>query len=107
MWNGTEEEFGGVVILNGRVDASTVSALRDRVHRAVDRGDGRLVIDLTDIETIDVTGLNMLIGAQRRAQRAGRDLVLRGVPVRVSRLLRATRLSRVLREEPAESVTVG
>ncbi len=100
MWS-SAEETGWLVVLVGRVDASTVSGLRERVHRAVDSGVDILVVDLTAVETIDVTGINMLIGARRRAQRAGRDLVLRGVPLRVARLLKVTRLDRVLQEEAA------
>ncbi len=103
----TAEESASLVILRGRVDASTVAVLRDRLHAAVDSGAGRLVVDLADVDTIDVTALNMLIGARRRAQRAGRDLVLRAVPARVARLLRVTRLNRVLHEDTQPGVPVG
>ena len=44
-----------------------------------------------------MTGLGVLVGAHRRAQRAGRTLVLRDVPDPVGRLLFVTRLDRVLR----------
>jgi anti-anti-sigma factor len=77
------------------------------VQAALDLGTGPLVIDLTAVHTIDATGLGMLIGAQRRATTAGRSVVLSGVPVRVTRLLRATRLDRVLPPEPTASSGIG
>ena len=90
-----------VVTLSGRVDVSTVSADRERLHSALDEGTGPLVVDLAGVELIDATGLGMLVAAQHRAHRVGRHIVLRGVPPRVTRLLRATRLDRVLGTEPA------
>jgi anti-sigma B factor antagonist len=84
----------------GRVDVTTVSELRDRLHSAVDGGVGVLVLDLSEVELVDTTGLAMLVGTQRRALRAGRDVVLRGTPPRVMRLLTVTGLDRVLRTEP-------
>jgi anti-anti-sigma factor len=50
---------------------------------------------------MDATGLGVLVGAHRRAQKLGRRLVLRGVSPRLARLLLATRLHRVLTLETA------
>src|SRR5206468_7547502 len=62
-------------------------------------GTGDLVVDLGRAELIDATGLGVLVGTHRRADRAGRRLVLRAVPDRIDRLLIATRLHRVLAVE--------
>ena len=53
------------------------------------------------METVDATGLGMLLGADRRAKLAGRRLVLRDAGPRLLRLLRATRLHRVLTVDEA------
>jgi anti-anti-sigma factor len=106
MWS-SGAETGRIVVLSGRLDASTVSALRERMNAAVDGGVGQLVVDMSAVGTIDVTGLNMLLGARRRAKRADREMVLRGVPVRVARLLKVTRLDRVLREESGTGAAVA
>lgn len=87
--------------LSGRIDVSTVATCRELLQDALDGVDGTLVVDLADVDVIDVTGLGMLVAAQHRARRTGRDIVLRNVPPRVTRLLRATRLDRVLHVEPA------
>lgn len=86
--------------LIGRIDVLTVSEVRERLHAAVDAGAGTLVLDLSAVDGIDATGLGVLVGTQRRAQRRGQRLVLRGTPPRFARLLRATRLQRVLPTEP-------
>lgn len=87
---------GQVVTVSGRLDARTVPDVRTALHEAVDHGSGDLVVEVHDIVVADATGLGVFVGAHRRAQRTGRRLVLRGVPLPALRLLRVTRLHRVL-----------
>jgi anti-sigma B factor antagonist len=91
-----EVASGYEVALSGRLDVSSVEDVRAALHRAVDVGTGDLVVDLTQVELIDATGLGVLLGADRRAKQQGRRLVLRDAPPRVRRILRGTRLHRVL-----------
>ncbi|MFI5956790.1 STAS domain-containing protein [Cryptosporangium sp. NPDC051539] len=88
-----------IVTAGSRLDATTVGALRGRLDEAIGSGSGPLVLDLGAVQTVDATGLGMLLGVERRAAGAQRELLLRDVPLRVARLLRATGLSRVLRHE--------
>jgi anti-anti-sigma factor len=90
---------GPVLVLVGRLDVATVADVREALQRAIDGGEGPLVVDLAQVEVMDATGLGVLVGAHRRAGRCGRTLVLRHVPPRLSRLLTATRLHRILRVE--------
>ncbi|MEU1732963.1 STAS domain-containing protein [Streptosporangium sp. NPDC020145] len=90
-----------VVVVGNRLDVGTVAVVRPRLHGAVDSGDGDLIVDLSGLEMIDATGLGVLVGTHRRALETGRRLVLRGVPVRVMRVLAVTRLNRVLIVEVA------
>lgn len=92
---------GSEVVLRGRLDVSSVSDVRVTLHAAIDQGTGPLVVDLEGLEVLDATGLGVLVGAHRRAGRAGRTLVLQGVPPRLERLLTATRLHRILQTQPA------
>ena len=87
------------VVLSGRLDAGTVGDVRLLLHDALSRGSGDLVVDLTDADVADATGLGVLVGAHRRAERLDRHLVLAGVGPRLERLLRMTRLHRILRVE--------
>lgn len=92
---------GSEVVLRGRLDVRTVADVRTALHVAIDTGAGDLIVDLRDAEIMDATGLGVLVGAHRRAGRAGRSLVLREVPPRLERLLLATRLHRILAVERA------
>jgi anti-anti-sigma factor len=92
------------VCLSGILDVSTVHDVRLAVHAALDDGVGDLFVDLRDVEMLDATGLGMLVGAHRRAGRTGRRLVLRNLSPQLVRLLRVSRLNRILVVEPADLV---
>lgn len=82
--------------VGGRLDVRSAADARVALHRAVDEGRGDLILDLTDLDSWDATGLGVIMGAHRRAGRADRRLVLRGVPPQMQRLLVATKLHRIL-----------
>jgi anti-sigma B factor antagonist len=89
------------VLLSGRLDGRSAGEVRDTLHAVLGSGSGCLIVDMSEVELLDATGLGVLVGAHRRARLSGRDLVLRGASVRVTRLLRLTRLHRVITLEPA------
>ncbi|MCW2598569.1 MAG: anti-anti-sigma factor [Frankiales bacterium] len=93
---------GTLVALSGRLDVHVAADVRNALAQAVDRGVGELVVDLAALEAVDATGLGVLVGAHRRAQRAGRTLVLTDVPATVGRLLLLTRLDKVLQTRRTE-----
>lgn len=95
---------GNLVILSGPLDVTTVPDVRGVLHDAVDRGSGDLVVDLAAVDLVDATGLGVLVGTHRRAQRAGRRLVLRAVPPRIMRVLTVTRLHRVIALDVTDGV---
>ena len=84
------------VVLSGRLDVSSVADVRAALHEAIDLGAGDLVVDLAGVDWVDATGLGVLLGADRRAKLLGRRIVLRDASPRVRRILRVTRLHRVL-----------
>jgi anti-anti-sigma factor len=87
---------GALLALRGRLAASSVGDVRTALTEAIEGGVDDLVVDMSQVELMDATGLGVLVGSHRRAERAGRRLVLHNVPDRVDRLLLATRLHRVL-----------
>jgi anti-anti-sigma factor len=82
--------------VGGRLDVRSAADARTVLHSAVDSGRGDLVLDLTELDSWDATGLGVIMEAHRRAGRANRRLVLRGVPPQMERLLIAIRLHRIL-----------
>jgi anti-sigma B factor antagonist len=82
--------------LTGRLDVHTAADVRLALVDAVSQGTGDLVVDLSAVEALDATGLGVLVGAHRRADRAGRTLLLSDCSLAVSRVLFLTRLEKVL-----------
>jgi len=81
----------------GALDVTTAATLRaDLTDLLAVGGTDDLVVDLNQMGALDTVGLGLLVGIHRQAQRAGRRLVLSGVPPRMSRVLAITRLNRVL-----------
>jgi anti-anti-sigma factor len=90
---------GCSLAITGRLGSATVGDVRAALAEAIEAGVDDLHVDLSGVELVDATGLGVLVGGQRRADRAGRRLVLRNVPERIDRLILATRLHRVLTVE--------
>jgi anti-sigma B factor antagonist len=87
---------GAHVALSGRLGSASVGDARIVLSAAIDAGVDDLLLDLGGVELVDATGLGLMVGMHRRAERLGRRLVLTHVPERIERLLLATRLNRVL-----------
>ncbi|MGP4112009.1 STAS domain-containing protein [Streptomyces sp. 4N509B] len=90
---GDHEEL---VVVGGCLDVRSAADARQALQRAVDAGEGDLVLDLRGLDAWDAAGLGVIMAAHRRAGHCGRRLVLRDVPPRMHRVLVATRLHRVL-----------
>ena len=88
---------GRVVALQGRLDVAAAADARLGLADAVGAGRDDLLVDLSEVDAVDATGLGVLVGAHRLAGRVGRRVVLLDVPPQVGRLLFVTRLHRVLR----------
>jgi anti-anti-sigma factor len=91
---------GQEVVLSGRLDVRTAPIARALLAELVDGGEGDVLLRVGGLEIWDASGLGVFVGAHRRARQAGRRLVLIDVPPRQLRLLRATRLHRLIAVEP-------
>lgn len=70
----TERDGWAVVHLGGELDLASVPAARQAVFEGLQRGRGRLVLDLTDLAFVDSAGLGVLLGALRRVNEKGGEL---------------------------------
>jgi anti-anti-sigma factor len=99
---------GREIVVRGRLDVHSVADARLLLHRSVDAGSGDLLLHLAEAEVADATGLGLIVGTHHRAWRAGRRLVLVDVSPRLDRLLRVSRLHRVIaRSETGGAGTVA
>lgn len=88
-------ESGGETLvfkLRGSLDLATAPTVRAALTEATDKGGQHLIVDLTQLEFLDSTGLGVLIGAHRRAAERGGSfrLIINDGPI--SRLLNITGL---------------
>jgi anti-sigma B factor antagonist len=91
-----------VIRLRGRLTMVNAAALRSTVTDALEAGRTRIVLDLSDCEFIDSSGLGAVIGGLKTARQAGGDLRIAALTAQVSTVLQLTNLDRVLR--PYDSV---
>jgi anti-anti-sigma factor len=74
--------------------------VRAALGELLDSTSGDVLLDVSGVDTVDVTGLAVLAAAHRRTEREGRRLVLRGCHGTLRRVLAKTKLARILRVEP-------
>jgi anti-anti-sigma factor len=74
----------------GELDHHTADLLSEPLDAAVDAGISRLVIDCSELEFCDSTGLNVLLGARLRAESAGGAVHLVAMQPTVARVFEIT-----------------
>ncbi|MFJ5227023.1 STAS domain-containing protein [Streptomyces sp. NPDC088400] len=79
-----------VVAVAGELDHHTAELLRSPLEDALDQGRVRLVIDCSQLEFCDSTGLNVLLGARLKADAAGGGVHLAGMLPVVARVFEIT-----------------
>ena len=87
-WETSERDDGVHVELSGELDISTASNVESRLMELEKRSPQRLILDLRRVNFIDSTGLSMIINADGRARKDGRQLTIvsgDGVPRRILR----------------------
>ena len=70
------DDATSVVRVSGEIHVSTAPEFSRLLTEAVSAGRTRIVLDLTDVEFIDSTGLSVLLNALRRVTRAGGRMAL-------------------------------
>ncbi len=88
------ESVGGATVLSpqGDVDMSRSPSFREHVRLAQRAKPERVVIDMTDVEYMDSSGLARLVEAMRNGKKLGVDLVLCGLNPKVLAIFEIARL---------------
>lgn len=92
---------GPTLVLSGDFDVRSTMEVRTAIYERLEGHDEDVVIDLTDVDSIDVTALKVLAVATLEATRQGHHVVLRGCGPAVRRMLHLSRLIRVVEVERA------
>ncbi|MFV2120571.1 STAS domain-containing protein [Streptomyces sp. Act-28] len=74
----------------GELDHHTAELLREPLEAAVAQGLTRLVVDCSELEFCDSTGLNVLLGARLKAEAAGGAVHLAAMRPAVARVFEIT-----------------
>jgi anti-anti-sigma factor len=85
-----------VVLLSGDLIHFTEPVLKE-VHDVIEHGDRRLILDLTCLERIDSSGLEVLYASHCTARGRGAEVRFVGANPHVARLFKMTHLDEVLR----------
>jgi anti-anti-sigma factor len=84
------------VSLRGELDMSAVDRAREAIEQAEAGGATLLVLDLSELEFMDSTGLEVVLRAARRARDSGRRLIVQRPSRYVRRLLEMTAIDQSL-----------
>jgi anti-anti-sigma factor len=97
----------GALMLSGRLDGRSTSEVRALLYAHIDAHatEPEVAVDLSGVESIDVTALTMLAATSMLLERDGRQLVLRGCRPGLRRLIAFTRMRGVLQLERSETAT--
>jgi len=87
--------------LGGSLDLATSPSLRAALTEAASGGQHEIVVDLTQLEFLDSTGLGALIGAHKRAMENAGSVRLVTHEGQILRLLRITGLLEVFAVYPS------
>lgn len=91
---------GNTLELTGSLDVRCTAELRAAVYRMIEQCDGDVRVDITHVESVDLTTLKMLAVANRVAERRGQRVVLTGGSPGIRRLLHLSHLRWMLPVEP-------
>jgi len=102
----------GVIAVRGEIHVSTAPELSASLASALDRGITTLVLDLSDVEFIDSTGLSVLLNVLRRITQRGGSFAIVCTNPTVLRLFEITRLESTFeivstREEALARINAG
>lgn len=91
-----EEQQKNIVFLSGEVDVYTASKLKESLTPLAEQENKELVVDLSNINYIDSTGLGIFIGALKATEKSNSTLKLTGLNERVKKLFEITGLNEVI-----------
>lgn len=95
----TEERLRIVSVKDSRIDAAVAIEFKDGMRTETDGGPDLIVLDLSNVEFIDSSGLGAIVAAMKNLG-AERRLALAGLTPSVERVFKLTRMDSVFNVFP-------
>ncbi|MEM8555550.1 MAG: STAS domain-containing protein [Pseudomonadota bacterium] len=90
-----EESFGLVVTVpEARIDASVAIQFKDQMRDVTQDVQGRIVLDMGNVEFVDSSGLGAIVAALKHLQ-DGQQMELAALSPTVAKVFRLTRMDKV------------
>jgi len=93
--------------LGGEIDLYTAPRLHGELGTVLSAGHVQIVVDMSDVEFCDSTGMNVLLAAHRRAREQGGDLELAAPRPAIRKVLHVTGLESVFTVLDDPAATAG
>ena len=104
----TETTASGTVVLRptGRLNMVAAPDLREQLRNLVQGGSARVVVDLSDVESIDSSGLGALVQLAKQCNGDGQRFLVVG-NARVVQTVKLVRLEQFLHLQPDLDTAIG
>jgi anti-anti-sigma factor len=90
--------------LTGALDVRRTAEVRAQVYAELARSRGDVIVDISRVDSVDITTLKMLAVANRVAERQARRVILRGATPAVRRLLHLSHMRWMIPLEPTDGL---
>jgi anti-sigma B factor antagonist len=91
------EQDMDIVNISGRFVMADAAEAREQFKSIIEKGNGKLVVDLSGVTFMDTSGVSVLISAYKAVRSKSNDgrMILCGIPANVQALLELTRLNEI------------
>ena len=97
-----------ILDLKGKITiGASEEALRDAVHRVLDAGSQKIILNLKDVTTIDSSGVGELVSSYTSAAKRGSKIKLATLPPKINDILTITQLITVFDVYDSEDEAVA
>ena len=84
-----------ILKLEGRLDAASAKEIKSKINELVKKERTKIVMDLSEINFIDSTGLGCMVSCLRTVSKKGGDIKITGLQAQVRAIFELTRLHRI------------